>query len=230
MIKLTLLAGMLAFGLAAPAMANPPASPLPDLLDDAVAPGLGATLSFDAPAPVAVAPQPAGPKLDIPTVDAPGFNARQAAAFNKLIQRVAREHQLDPQLLHAIITVESGYNAEAVSPKGAIGLMQLMPDTASRFGSSNPADPVENLRAGARYVKFLLGLFNRNMPLVLAAYNAGEGAVSKYRNTIPPYTETREYVAKVLASYQQRTGQSLVPASYVPETRIRMVLQADTPL
>lgn len=192
-----------------------------DVHADAIAPGLGATLSFDIPRPVLQPEAIAQNTLPIPQVNAPGYNRQMAAAFSKMVERVAREHNLDPQLLHSIITVESGYNPGAISPKGALGLMQLMPDTASRFGASNPLDPAQNIRAGARYVRFLLSLFNRDMPLVLAAYNAGEGAVSKYRNTIPPYQETREYVAKVLASYESRTGQSLVPSR---QPRFQLIL------
>ncbi|WP_174875038.1 lytic transglycosylase domain-containing protein [Vogesella oryzae] len=230
MIKRALLTGLLAalFLPAAYAAGSQALANDYDIRADATAPGLGATLSYDMP-PAPVLPAVTEPSLPVPQVDAPGYNRQLAAQFAKLINRIAREQQLDPQLLHSIITVESGYNAGAVSPKGAIGLMQLMPDTASRFGSSNPADPVQNLRAGARYVRFLLALFNHNMPLVLAAYNAGEGAVSKYRNTIPPYQETRDYVAKVLASYQLRTGQSLLPAQYQPQ-RVKLVVAADTPL
>ena len=198
-----------------------------DVHADAIAPGLGATLSFDIPRPLLQPEAIAQNTLPIPQVNAPGYNRQMAAAFSKMVERVALEHNLDPQLLHSIITVESGYNPGAISPKGAIGLMQLMPDTASRFGASNPLDPAQNIRAGARYVRFLLSLFNRDMPLVLAAYNAGEGAVSKYRNTIPPYQETREYVAKVLASYQKRTGQSLLPAQY---QRVKLVLPSEMPL
>ncbi|SCK11952.1 lytic transglycosylase domain-containing protein [Vogesella sp. LIG4] len=229
MRKYPLLASLLALLLLPAAHAeNSQQSPAAsyDLLSDAVAPGLGATLSYDIPPPVVEA-QPAASNTDIPQVNAPAYNRQMAAAFSKLVARIAHEQHLDPQLLHSIITVESGYNPGAVSPKGAIGLMQLMPGTASRFGASNPQDPVQNIRAGARYVRFLLALFNSDMSLVLAAYNAGEGAVSKYRNTIPPYEETREYVAKVLASYQKRTGQSLLPAQY---QRVKLVLSSDTPL
>ena len=200
-------------------------------LDDAITPGLGPTVSQDAPPPFRNPPAVTPVKtLDIPAVKAPSYDKRQAAIFNKLIVKTAREHKLDPQLLHAIVTVESGYNPEAVSPKGAQGLMQLMPATAARFGASDPADPQDNLRAGARYLRFLLGLFKQDMPLVLAAYNAGEGSVSKFRNTIPPYRETREYVAKVMASYQKRTGQSLLPVQHRQDGRVHLTLPAATPL
>ena len=201
-------------------------------LDDAIAPGLGSKLSPEAVPPFRKPPAVAAiRKLDIPVVTAPSYDKRQAATFNKLIAKVAREQKVDPQLLHSIITVESGYDPEALSPKGAQGLMQLMPQTAARFGASNPADPLENLRAGARYLRFLLTEFKHDMPLVIAAYNAGEGSVSKYRNSIPPYPETRMYVAKVLASYEKRTGQNLLLAApATPNGRVRVTLSADTPL
>ena len=196
-------------------------APLPadDFLADAVRPGLGATLSFDAlpPAPVETETR----DNIVPSGKAPAYSRQQAALFNKLINQVAREHQLDPQLLHAIVTVESGYNPGATSPKGAQGLMQLMPDTAARFGVRNRVDPLQSLRGGARYLRFLQSHFNHDMTLVIAAYNAGEGAVGKYRNTIPPFRETREYVSKVLASYESRTGQPLV-ASRQP--RFQLIL------
>ncbi|MDC7702290.1 lytic transglycosylase domain-containing protein [Vogesella indigofera] len=193
--------------------------PADDFLADAVRPGLGATLSFDAQPEPPPAPESRGDA--VPAVKTPAYNRQQAALFSKLINQVAREHKLDPQLLHAIVTVESGYNPVATSPKGAQGLMQLMPDTAARFGVSNPADPLQSLRGGARYLRFLQGHFKQDMTLVIAAYNAGEGAVGKYRNTIPPYRETREYVAKVLASYESRAGQPLVP---VRQPRFQLIL------
>ncbi|MDC7709190.1 lytic transglycosylase domain-containing protein [Vogesella indigofera] len=193
--------------------------PADDFLADAVRPGLGATLSFDAlPEPP---PAPESRSDTVPAVKTPAYNRQQAALFNKLIHQVAREHQLDPQLLHAIVTVESGYNPGATSPKGAQGLMQLMPDTAARFGVRNRADPLQSLRGGARYLRFLQGYFKQDMTLVIAAYNAGEGAVGKYRNTVPPYRETRDYVAKVLASYESRAGQPLVPSR---QPRFQLIL------
>ena len=103
------------------------------------------------------------------------------ARLTPLIEQTARRHQLEPALLHAVITVESGYHASAASPKGAQGLMQLMPDTAARFGVSAETvlEPRANLDAGARYLAFLLGLFDRRLDLALAAYNAGEGVVQR---------------------------------------------------
>ena len=212
-----------------PAFALDPLSP-EAFLADAIRPGLGATISSDQlPAPQA-APQPAAPinLLTLPAIRTP--NVKTDAAIGKLIKQVAREHKLDPQLLHAIVAVESGYNPQALSPKGAQGLMQLMPDTASRFGVSDRADPLQSLRGGARYLRFLQSYFKQDMALVIAAYNAGEGAVGKFRNTIPPYRETREYVAKVLALYEQRTGQPLIVPLQAKPQRVHVIIPAVLPL
>lgn len=143
------------------------------------------------------------------------------AQFAPLIAKVARETNLDASLLHAIITVESGYNPQAKSPAGAIGLMQLIPDTAARFGVKDIWDPLENLRGGARYLRFLLAMFNNNLDLVLAAYNAGEGAVQQAGNKIPNYAETKAYVPSVLTQYlhySNLTG-AATPAGTTPVNR-----------
>ena len=133
--------------------------------------------------------------------------------FTPDINRIAAQYRLEPALLHAVISAESSYNPWAVSPKGAMGMMQLMPGTADRFGVSNPYDPVANMHGGARYLRWLLDQFN-DTRLAVAAYNAGEGAVQKYGNQIPPYRETQNYVVKVLDYYQQyRTGGGLYAAS-----------------
>jgi len=116
------------------------------------------------------------------------------------IERIARQNKLEPALVHAVISAESGYNPRAVSPKGAMGLMQLMPGTARRFGVQDAFDPVSNIKGGARYLRVLLDQF-KNIKLVLAAYNAGENAVIRYRNNIPPYDETRTYVFRVINFY-----------------------------
>jgi soluble lytic murein transglycosylase-like protein len=122
--------------------------------------------------------------------------------FAREIDTAARRNNLDPALVHAVIQVESGHRANAVSPKGAIGLMQLMPETAERFGVAQPSQPEANLAAGTRYLRTLLDLFDQRLDLALAAYNAGEGAVIRHRNQIPPYRETREYVPAVLGKYE----------------------------
>ena len=122
-------------------------------------------------------------------------------AMEMLIQRAALTHGLDPKLLHAVIRAESGYNPHAVSDKGAMGLMQLMPGTASRFGAANPYDPEQNVKAGARYLKELLEQFDNDLVLSIAAYNAGEKNIQKYGYRIPPFQETQEYVRRVLEHY-----------------------------
>ncbi len=122
--------------------------------------------------------------------------------YTSIIKAAAAKHQLDPNLLHAVIYAESAYNATAVSSAGAVGLMQLMPATAKRYGVTNRHDPAQNINGGARYLKDLLKLFKFNTRLAVAAYNAGEGAVKKYNNSVPPYPETQRYVNKVMRIYQ----------------------------
>ncbi len=134
----------------------------------------------------------------------------QSIQYNTLIRAIAEEVGVDAHLLHAVIQVESGYNTQARSPKGAQGLMQLIPATAERFGVNNADDPESNIRGGARYLKNLLDLFNNDLHLALAAYNAGEGAVQKHNNTIPPYPETQSYVARVLSILEQRKIKEMV--------------------
>jgi soluble lytic murein transglycosylase-like protein len=123
--------------------------------------------------------------------------------FTPLIEKVAKELRLHPGLLHAMVRVESAYNPQAVSRKGAQGLMQLMPGTASRYGVLNSYDPRQNLEGGARYLSDLLKEFEYDIRLALAAYNAGENAVRRYGNTIPPFPETINYVDKVLGEYER---------------------------
>lgn len=125
-----------------------------------------------------------------------------ATRYQAQIADAARGAQVDPQLIHAVITVESGYNPAAVSPKGATGLMQLMPETARRYGATNTFDAGQNLRAGAKYLRDLLEMFSDDLKLALAAYNAGENAVIRHGNRIPPYAETQAYVPRVLARYE----------------------------
>lgn len=140
------------------------------------------------------------------------------------IESAARVSRLDPALVHALVSVESGHRQDAVSPKGAIGLMQLMPGTALRYGVKTPGkSSEENLRAGTLYLRDLLDMFQNRLDLALAAYNAGEGAVAKYGNRIPPYRETRNYVPAVLEKYEGwRTPAPAKPqsAAYLPGTRL----------
>jgi len=123
--------------------------------------------------------------------------------YHPHVIEAARAFQLEPALIHAVISAESGYNPLARSPKGARGLMQLMPDTARRYGVDNPLDPEQNIRGGAAYLRDLLTLFGDDLNLALAAYNAGEGAVMEYGHRIPPYRETSQYVPKVLSYYKR---------------------------
>lgn len=125
------------------------------------------------------------------------------ARYERIVEEVAQAHGLDSALLHAVISVESHYNPRAISRKGAAGLMQLMPATARRYGVSDSFDPAQNLHGGAKYLRDLLTLFNSDMSLALAAYNAGENAVIRNGNRIPPYPETRNYVPRVLDYYRQ---------------------------
>jgi soluble lytic murein transglycosylase-like protein len=123
--------------------------------------------------------------------------------FNGHILAAARETKVDVALIRAVISVESGYNPSARSSAGAVGLMQLMPGTAKRYGVRNRLDPAQNIHGGARYLRDLQVLFDNNLQLVLAAYNAGEFAVMKYGRRIPPYRETAAYVPKVLSYYRK---------------------------
>jgi soluble lytic murein transglycosylase-like protein len=132
----------------------------------------------------------------------------RATQYDSIIEKAAVSAALEPNLLRAVIVVESGFNSRAVSKRGAVGLMQLMPATATRFGVSNPFDPKENVHGGARYLKFLIDRFGQNIRLALAAYNAGEEAVDRNGGQIPPFTETMAYVPRVLKIYQMLIEQT----------------------
>ncbi|SOY47971.1 putative lytic TRANSGLYCOSYLASE [Cupriavidus taiwanensis] len=166
-----------------------------------------------------------------------------------LIHQIAGKQDVDPALVKAVMAVESGFNPAAVSPKGAIGLMQVIPDTGARFGvaadarrtiEQKLADPRTNITAGVRYLSWLMQQFPNNLELVLAAYNAGEGAVQRYNNRIPPYPETRQYVSTVLQFYrlyQPQQGVVLKHASASAGSgaaddgpRVKMVIGARRPM
>jgi len=132
----------------------------------------------------------------------------KATQYDAIIEHAAVSSALEANLLRAVIVVESGFNSRAVSKRGAVGLMQLMPATASRFGVSNPYDARENVHAGARYLKFLIDRFGHDVRLALAAYNAGEEAVDRNGGQIPPFSETLAYVPRVLKIYQFLTEQA----------------------
>jgi soluble lytic murein transglycosylase-like protein len=118
-------------------------------------------------------------------------------SYDDMIVRHARTQNLRPDLVRAVVQVESGYNPRAISPKGALGLMQLMPSTAARLGVVRPFDPEESIRGGTAYLRQLLDRFDGDETLALAAYNAGPQAVDRYGNKVPPYRETRDYVRRV---------------------------------
>lgn len=135
---------------------------------------------------------------------APPANLREGVTkYRPLVKEAAQRHALSAALISAVIHAESYYNPLAVSKKGAVGLMQLMPGTASRYGVRDRQDPKQNVEGGTRYLRDLLVMFDNQMELALAAYNAGENAVKRRGNTIPPYPETRHYVKKVLALYER---------------------------
>ncbi|WP_258187771.1 lytic transglycosylase domain-containing protein [Trinickia symbiotica] len=159
----------------------------------------------------------------------PSIDSGRQARYDPLIASAANAFRLDAGLLHAIVRTESGYDASAVSSKGAIGLMQVMPATGRRFGFEDLRDPRENLSAGAAYLKWLLDRFGNDLELALAAYNAGENAVERYGSSIPPFPETRRYVETVIArfrnsqpqaqpTYEMRSAQKASPALRTSKT------------
>jgi soluble lytic murein transglycosylase-like protein len=164
----------------------------------------------DRPPMSTIFPRSAGAKLP-----AAGPRSANRALYAPVIERIAREHQLRPELMHAVIRAESGYDPLAVSRAGAVGLMQLMPATAERFGVRDRTDPVQNLRGGAAYLRELIDMFNRNLQLALAGYNAGENAVIQYGNRVPPYAETEEYVRRVLQFYVDERSDKTATAAVV---------------
>jgi soluble lytic murein transglycosylase-like protein len=131
----------------------------------------------------------------------------KATQYDAIIEHAAISSALEPNLLRAVIVVESGFNSRAVSKRGAVGLMQLMPATASRYGVSNRYDARQNVAGGARYLKFLIDRFGQNIRLALAAYNAGEEAVDRNGGQIPPFSETMAYVPRVMKIYQMLVEQ-----------------------
>jgi soluble lytic murein transglycosylase-like protein len=148
-------------------------------------------------------PTPAAPAMPAAAVRKGKASLARKAGYDQLVDEVSRTYGLESALLHAVISVESSYNPKAVSRKGASGLMQLMPATAKRYGVADAFDPLQNLNGGARYLRDLLRMFDNNTSLALAAYNAGEHAVAKHGNRIPPYRETLHYVPRVMDFYQR---------------------------
>jgi len=161
--------------------------------------------------------------------------ARSAAVsreevYAPLIEEAAGRYKVSPDLVKAMIRIESNFNPEAVSNKGCKGLMQLLPDTAKRFGVKDIFDPTQNLEGGVKYVRFLLDYFKNDLSLALAGYNAGENAVTRYKG-IPPYRETKDYVKKVTALYQppadELAVEDLTEAERPINRKIYRVVQPD---
>lgn len=154
------------------------------------------------------------PRLVLPGPATPAESSTAASnGLQDVVNRESLAEKIDPALVHAVIRAESNYNPVAVSSKGARGLMQLMPDTARRYGVSDAFDPEQNIRAGVRHLAMLMGRFGNDLRLVLAAYNAGEGAVAAYGNRIPPYRETLQYVPRVLEYYSRYQARRRVTGS-----------------
>ena len=142
-----------------------------------------------------------------------GFTTGNSDVDNYIVES-GKRNSVDPLLLYSIMHQESSFKPRAMSNKGARGLMQLIPATASRFGVTNIWDPKQNIEGGARYMRFLLNLFNGDVRLALAGYNAGEGAVMKYGYQVPPYSETREYVRRIGNRYSMiRDPEAIAQAS-----------------
>jgi soluble lytic murein transglycosylase-like protein len=131
------------------------------------------------------------------------FSMSVPSGYLPFIREASTAYRVPSELIHAVISVESNYNPNALSPKGARGLMQLMPATAKRFGGNNSADPRQNILTGSRYLRWLLDFFDEDVELALAAYNAGEAAVVQAGHKIPRFSETQRYVPKVLSIYKK---------------------------
>jgi soluble lytic murein transglycosylase-like protein len=148
-------------------------------------------------------------ELVAPAEKGPAINwLARSAQYDGLIRGAAKDATIQAALVRAVIVVESGFNPRAVSKKGAIGLMQLLPATAKRYGVKNIYDPEQNVRAGAQYLSDLLARFDSNLELALAAYNAGEQAVERYGRHVPPFRETLAYVPSVMKVYQRLMDQA----------------------
>jgi soluble lytic murein transglycosylase-like protein len=164
-----------------------------------------------------VSDRPGGPGVQTATYAVRGSEAIRStraearpdydrADLHAIADQHAGEHAISPALVRAVIQAESAWNVRAVSSKGALGLMQLMPATALDLGVSNPFDPVQNIRGGVKYLRFLLDRYDGSAELALAAYNAGPGAVDRYGRKVPPYRETQAYVRKIVSVTEVRMG------------------------
>jgi len=139
-----------------------------------------------------------------PFILEPKAENSQKKMYDPIIAATSRKHDVPPELVHSIIREESNYDCFALSPKGAMGLMQLMPETARNYGVKNVFDPAQNIEGGIKYLKDLIQLFDRKTSMVLAAYNAGQEAIKKFGG-IPPYPETKNYIKRIMAAYTKTT-------------------------
>jgi soluble lytic murein transglycosylase-like protein len=197
--------------LAVPAFAASPEAPAPRHMTAVVRADVktGRLVRSVVLEPRVIAAQAVAPGL--PAVVTQRVESASDVSLHDLIDQIASEQGVESHLVHSVIRAESNYNPAAVSPKGAQGIMQLIPSTARRFGVANAFDPSENIRGGVRYLRFLLDYYQGDYPKTIAAYNAGEAAVDKY-NGIPPYAETQNYVyqvAKNLKAARQTAAKSL---------------------
>ncbi len=183
-----------------------------------------------------VATNVVAPHIVVACLPAPPASAKRFSTMgiDQAVEQIAAEQSLPAELIHSVIKVESNYNPNAVSPAGAQGLMQLIPSTARRFGVANVFNPVENIQGGAKYLKYLMDLYNGDTALALAAYNAGEGAVAKYGN-VPPYRETQNYLQSVAVQLKKANqaakpkNEASKPAEAAPsgEKHIEQIVQPD---
>jgi soluble lytic murein transglycosylase-like protein len=150
----------------------------------------------------------------------PAGEKTPAPEVKKLAESIAAKHELEPLLVDSVIRYESNYDPQAVSPKGAMGLMQLIPATARRFGVSDTFHPEQNIEGGVKYLKYLMELYNGDEKLALAAYNAGEGAVARYKG-VPPYPETQDYVRKISKRLGETRAERSAAAKPQPEPQVR---------
>ena len=174
----------------------------------------------EAPAAKVMTPKPGlKPPTELPWPDPPAHAPEPLVRF---VRAIAPEYRLEPALVLAVMAQESGFNPNAVSPKNAQGLMQLIPDTARRFGVRNAMDPAQNVRGGMAYLRWLLAYYEGDVRLALAAYNAGEGAVNRYRG-VPPYAETQHYVRKIVANLNGRRVHPFDPKTTEPSPALALI-------